>query len=159
VPGIIQQDILGLQVTIDDIEPVKMFQRAKQLGGIEPAPVLIKLSFPLQMVEEFSAIHETHHEVQFVGGLEGKFEGDDEWVVHQSENGPLGKDVCNLSGSRGDVGLADSLESVYPLSVFLPHLHHLSKRTLADHLEEIESIDREGHVPGWLEINLEVEGT
>lgn len=159
VPGIIQQDILRLQVTINNIEPVKMFQRAKQLGGVEPAPVLVKLSFPLQMVEEFSAIHETHHKVQFVGGLEGKLKGDDEWVVHQSENGALGKDVCDLSGSRGDIGLSDRLKSIYPLSVFLPHLHDLSKRTLADHFEEIESIDREGHVPGRLEIDLEVEGT
>ena len=157
--GIIQQDILGFQVTINDIEPVKMFQRAKQLGGVEPAPVLVKLSFPLQMVEEFSAIHETHHEVQLVGGLEGEFKGDDEWIVHQSENGPLGKDVCNLSGARGDVGFPDRLESVYPLSVFFPHLHHLSKRTLADHFKEIESIDCEGHVSGWLEIDLEVERT
>ena len=159
MPGIIQQDILGFQVTINDIKPVKMFQRAKQLGGVEPAPVLVKLSFPLQVVEEFSAIHETHHEVQFVRGLEGKFKGDNERVVHQSENGPLGKNMCNLSGSRGNVGFSDRLESVYPLSVFLPHLHHLSKRTLADHFEEIKGIDREGHVPGWLEIDLEVEGT
>ena len=159
MPSIIQQDVLGLQVTINDIEAVKMFQRAKQLGGVEPAPVLVELSFPLQVVEELAAVHETHHEVQFVGSLEGEFEGDDERVVHQSENGPLGKDVSDLSGSRGDVGFSDRLESVYPLSVLLPHLHHLSKRTLADDFEKIESVDREGHVPGWLEIDLEVEGT
>ena len=159
MPGIIQEDILGFQVTINDIKPVKMFQRAKQLRGVEPAPVFVKLPFPLQMVEEFSAVHETHHEVQFIGGLERKFKGDDEWVIHQSENGPLGKDVRNLSRSRGNVGLSDRLESVYPLSVFFPHLHHLSKRTLADHFEEIESIDCEGHVPGRLEIDLEMEGT
>jgi len=111
------------------------------------------------MVEEFSAIDETHDEVQFVGGLEGKFEGDDEWVVDEGENGALGKDVSNLSGSRGDVGFSNGLESVYPLSVFLPDLHHFSKRTLADDFEKIESIDCEGHIPGRLEIDLEVEGT
>lgn len=110
------------------------------------------------MVEELSAVHETHHEIQFVGGLEGEFEGNDERVVHESEDGPFGKDVCDLSGSRGDVGLSDRLESIYPLGVFLPHLHHLSKRTLADDFEKIESIDREGDAPGRLEINLEVEG-
>ena len=159
MPGIIQQDILRFQVAIDDVEPVKVFQRAKQLRGVEPAPILIELAFPLQMVEEFSAIHETHHEVQFVGGLEGEFERDDEWVVHQGENGPFSENVGNLSGPRGDVCFPDGFESVYPLGVFLPHLHHLPKRTLADHFEKIESIDREGHVPGWLEINLEVEGT
>jgi len=159
VPGVIQQNILGLQVAIDDIEPVEMFQRAKQLRGIEPAPVFVELSFPLQMIEELSTIYETHDEVQFVGGLEGEFEGDDEWVVHQGENGPLSKDMSNLSGSRGDVGFSDRLESVYPLGVFFPHLHHLSKRALANHFEKIESLDREGHVPGWLEIDLEVEGT
>jgi len=82
MPGVVQQDILGLQVTIDDIESMKMFQRAEQLRGVEPAPVFIELSFPLQMVEELSTIHETHDEVQFVGGLEGEFEGDDEWIVH-----------------------------------------------------------------------------
>jgi len=159
VPGIVQQDILGFQVAIDNIEPVKMFQRAKQLRGIEPAPVLIKLSFPLQMVEQLSAVHKAHHEVQFVRGLEGEFEGDNEWIVHQSENCPLGEDVGNLSGSGGDVGLSDRLEGVYPLSVFFPYLHYLSERTLADHFEEIEGLDRERHFPGWLEIDLEVEGT
>ena len=136
-----------------------MFQSAQQLGGIEPAPVLVELSFPLQMVEQLSTIHETHHEVQFVRGLEGEFEGDDERVVHQGENGPFSKDVSNLSGPRGDVGFSDRLESVYPLSVFLPDLHHLSKRTLADHFEKIKGIDREGDIPGWLEVNLEMERT
>ena len=136
-----------------------MFQCAKQLRGIEPASILIELPFSLEVVEEFSAVHEAHHEVQFVRGLEGELERDDEWVVYQGENCSLRKDVGNLSGPRGDVGFSDRLESVYPLSVFLPHLHHLSKRTLADNLEKIESIDCEGHVPGWLEINLEVEGT
>lgn len=159
MPGIIQQDVLGLQVTINDIEPVKVFQCAKQLRGVKPASVFIEFAFPLQMVEELSTVHETHHEVQFVGGLEGKFEGDDEWVVDQSENGALREDVSNLSGSRGDVGFSDRLESVYPLSVLLPHLHHFSKRTLADHFEKVEGVDGEGHIPGRLEIDLEVEGT
>lgn len=111
------------------------------------------------MVEQLSAIHKTHDEVQFVRGLEGEFKRDDERVVHQGENGPLSEDVGNLSGPGSDVGFSDGLESVYPLSVFLPNLHHLSERALSDHLEKIESIDREGHVPGWLEIDLEVEGT
>ena len=159
MPGIIQQDVLGFQVTIDNIEPVKMFQCAKQLRGVEPASILIELPFPLEVVEEFSTVHEAHHEVQFVRGLEGEFERYDEWVVYQGENGSLSKDVGDLSGPRGDIGFSDRLESVYPLGVFLPHLHHLSKRTLADNFEKIESIDGEGHVPGWLEINLEVERT
>jgi len=159
VAGIIQQDILWFQVTIDDIEPVKMLQCAKQLRGVEPASIFIEFPFPLEVVEEFSAVHEAHHEVQFVRGLEGEFEWYDEWVVYQGENGSLSKDVSNLSGPRGDVGFPDGFEGVYPLSVFLPHLHHLSKRTLADNLEKIESIDCEWHVPGRLEINLEVEGT
>src|SRR5882757_2488917 len=146
VASIIQEDILGLQVTIDDVEPVQMFQRTEQLGGVEPAPVLIELSFPLQVIEQLSAVHKAHHEVQFVWGLERKFEGDDERVVHQSENGPLGKDMGNLSGARGDVGFSDRLESVYPLSVFLADLHYLTERTLADHFEKIESIYGEGHV-------------
>ena len=135
MPSIVQQDVLGLQVTINDIEAVKMFQRAKQLCGIEPAPVLVELSFPLQVVEELPAVHETHHEVQFVGGLEGEFEGDDEWVVHQSENGPLSKDVSDLSGSRGDVGFSDRLESIDTLRVLFANLHDLSERTFPDHFE------------------------
>ena len=159
MPGIIQQDIFGFQVTIDNIEPVKMFQCTKQLRGVEPASIFVELPFPLQVVEKFSTVHEAHNEVQFVRGLEGEFEWDDERVVHQGENGPLSEDVGDFSGPRGYVGFSDRLESVYPLGVFLPHLHHLSKRSLADHFEKIESIDREGYVPGRFEINLEVEGT
>lgn len=111
------------------------------------------------MVEQLSTIHETHYEVQFIGSLKGEFEGDDERIVHQGEDGSLSKDVSNLSGSRGDVGLSDRFESIHPLGVFLPHLHHFSEGTLSDHRQEIERIDREGHVPGRFEIYFEVEGS
>lgn len=67
--------------------------------------------------------------------------------------------MSDLSRSRGDVGFADRLESVYTLGVFLPDLHHLPKGTLANHFEKIESINGKRNVPGRFEIDLEVEGT
>lgn len=41
---------------IDNVEPMKMLQRAEKLSRVETATVLIELAFALQMVEQFTAI-------------------------------------------------------------------------------------------------------
>ena len=63
----------------------------------------------------------------------------------------------DLARARRDVRLADRLERVYALRVLLADLHHLAERALADHLEQVELLDREPLVPQRLEVDLEVE--
>ena len=74
----------------------------KQLGGIEPTPILVELSFGLQMVEKFASVHCTvivsirelekirnerqtkrHHKVQLVWVLERELERDDKGIIHE----------------------------------------------------------------------------
>jgi hypothetical protein len=76
--------------------------------------------------------------------LEREFEGDDEWVVNQSQNGSLGEDMSDLARSTCYVGFPDRLESVDTLCVLFANLHDLSEGTFSDHFEQVERVDREG---------------
>jgi hypothetical protein len=76
--------------------------------------------------------------------LEREFEGDDEWVVDQSQDGSLGEDMSDLPRSTRYVGFPDRLESVDTLRVLFANLHDLSEGTLPDHFEQVERVDGQG---------------
>lgn len=78
---IIQQDILRLQISVNNLKPMQTLQRAQQFSGIESGAIDIKALFLLQVVEQFAAIDECEDQVKLFGGLEGEFEWDDERVV------------------------------------------------------------------------------
>jgi hypothetical protein len=82
--------------------------------------------------------------------LEREFEGDDEWVVNQSQDGSLGEDMSDLARSTCYVGFPDRLESVDTLRVFFANLHDLSEGTFPDHFEQVERVDRQGLMPSRL---------
>jgi hypothetical protein len=82
--------------------------------------------------------------------LEREFEGDDEWVVDQSQNGSLGEDMSDLAGSTCYVGFPDRLESVDTLRVLFANLHDLSKGAFSDHFEQVERVDCQGLMPSRL---------
>lgn len=48
----VQQDVLGLQVPVDDVERVQVAQRARDLGGVETRPWLQEAALTLEVVEE-----------------------------------------------------------------------------------------------------------
>lgn len=48
----VQQDVLGLQVPVDDVERVQVAQRARDLGGVETRPRLQEAALALEVVEE-----------------------------------------------------------------------------------------------------------
>lgn len=48
----VQQDVLGLQVPVDDVERVQVAQRASDLGGVETSPRLQEAALTLEVVEE-----------------------------------------------------------------------------------------------------------
>ena len=167
---------LGRDAPVDDVEHVQVLERAEELGGVEPAPVLVELALALEVVEQLSAVHcvdhqrqshkdgagarrtEGHDEVELVRVLERELEGDDERVVHEREHGALREDVRDLARARGDVRLADRLERVHALGVLLADLHDLAEGALADDLEQVEGLDRERLVARGLEGDREVEG-
>ena len=76
------KDVLGLQVSastrqrnsghaghedggapVDDVEPVEVLKRTKQLGRVEPTPALVELALTLQVVEELSSVDCNHQSV------------------------------------------------------------------------------------------------
>ncbi len=60
------------------------------------------------MMEQFATVDECQYEVEFLRGLEGEFEGDDEGAVDLGQDGPFGQSVSDF-GARDDVGFADGL--------------------------------------------------
>jgi hypothetical protein len=54
--------------------------------------------------------------------------------------------------------LANCLERVHPLRVFLSNLHHFPKAAFPDHLEKVECLNRKRFIAKLLEVNFEVEG-
>jgi hypothetical protein len=66
----------------------------------------------------------------------------------------------DFARSRGNVRLADRLESVDTVSVLLPNLHDLAEGALSDDLEKLERVDRQGiGSTGRLKLDVEVKGT
>lgn len=65
--GVIKKDILGLEITVDDLEPMQAFERTQQLRSIEPSTVDVEALFSLQVVEQLSAVHKCQNEVKLLG--------------------------------------------------------------------------------------------
>lgn len=63
----------------------------------------------------------------------------------------------DLARPRRNVRFPDGLQRVYALCVLLPDLHHLSKRALPNHLEQVELLDCKRLVLHRLEVDLEME--
>jgi hypothetical protein len=124
VTRVVQQNILRLEITVDHIESVQVFQCKKEFRRIESRSGLVELALSLEVVEEFSAIHKCQHEVEFLSRLERKFEGYDERAVDLGEYGALGERVCDFA-ARHDVRFAEGLERVDTECVALADLHDL----------------------------------
>lgn len=54
VPLRIQQNVLGLQVSVHDVQRVQVPQSARDLRGVEPRARLQKTSLPLQVIKQLS---------------------------------------------------------------------------------------------------------
>lgn len=54
----VQQDVLWLQVSVDDVEGVQVTQSAGDFRRVKPGPGFEKAAFPLQVVEQLQT--ETH---------------------------------------------------------------------------------------------------
>lgn len=100
-----------------------------------------------------------HDQVQLIWVLERKLQGHDKGVVDQGKDSSLGQNVGDLTGTRRDVCLADSLESIDSLSILLADLHNLSEATLANDLEQIKGFNSQSLVSERLVVNFEMEGS
>lgn len=65
----IQQDVIQLQITIDDLPRVEKLQCAYDLAGVEPGARLIETLHLLDMEHEVAAVQILHHEEEvFLNG-------------------------------------------------------------------------------------------
>lgn len=118
VTCVIQQDVLGLEIAVDDVEAMKTLKRTQQLGCVEPGSIDVEALLFLQVVEKLSSVDKSKHEVELLGRLEGKLQRHDEGVVDLGQDGSLGECVSDF-GPRDDMGLSDGLEGVYPTCILL----------------------------------------
>lgn len=119
VPRVVEQNVLGLQVAVDDVESMQAFQSAKQFRRVKSRPIDVKSLLSLKMMEEFATIDESENEVKLFRRLEGKLERNDEGIVDLSKNRAFGQSVCDF-GSRDNMGLADGFESIDSMRVSFP---------------------------------------
>lgn len=126
VADVVDEDVFGLEVAVDDVELVQVLERAEQLGGVEPAALLVEAALTLEVVEELATVDERQAQVQLLGTLKRELERDDERVVDLGQHRSLGERVRHLA-ARDNVRLAESLERVDPTSVLLANLHDLAK--------------------------------
>jgi hypothetical protein len=96
VTSVIDQNVFGLQITIDNLEAVQALQSAEQFRCVEARSVDIKSLLPLKVMEELSTVHKGQHQVQLLGRLERELEGHDEWIVDLRKHGSFGKRVGNF---------------------------------------------------------------
>ena len=66
VSSVIQENVLGLQISVDDLKSMQALESAEQLCGVEAGSVNIESLFSLQMVEQLSSVHKCEDEVQLL---------------------------------------------------------------------------------------------
>lgn len=109
VASVVEENVFGFEVSVDDVEAVQVFEGAEELSGVEAGAVLAEAAFTLEVVEELTAVDKGEAEVELFGVLEAEFERDNERVVDLAEDGALCEGVGDFR-ARHDVGFPDGLE-------------------------------------------------
>ena len=79
--SVIKENVLRLQITINDIEPMETFESTQELGGIETCPIDIEPLLFLQVVEQLATIDKCKYEVELFGRLEGELQRNNEGII------------------------------------------------------------------------------
>ena len=58
MPCVVQKNVLGLQIPVDNIKLMQVLQREKQLRAVEAAPLFVETLLALQVVEQFTTVDE-----------------------------------------------------------------------------------------------------
>lgn len=64
--AVVEKDVLGLEVTINNLESVQTFQGTEQLCGVETRAVDIETLFSLKMMEQLTTVDESQDKVQLL---------------------------------------------------------------------------------------------
>ena len=135
-----------MNVPVDNVVFVEMLQCKNQLGDIEPCPVLAESSLFLQMPEKLSTTFVVGDKVQFLLGLERKFESYQERTFQTSLQDLSFSDSVRDFLLGDDFPLGQNLHGVNTTSVLLSNLEDSTESTSSDELEILEV--------GWLEVGF-----
>lgn len=134
----VHENVLRLEVPVDDLVLVEVFQSQHYLGAVEDGPDLRELGGLPDVEEQFAPLHEVHDHVEFPLGLEGAVQLDDVGVVvHVFQDLSLGLGVQDLLLLL-DVVLDEHLDGVEGLVGLLLHQVDLPEGPLADQVQNVE---------------------
>ena len=142
VAVVVEQDVLGLEVAVHDVERVQVPDGADNLRDVKPRERGVEETLAVQPEEQVPAVDEVHDEVQLLRGLERVSQRDDEGVVDDGEDVSLRFHVVRLLALDDDL-LLHHFHGVHGPGVLLAHLEHLAERTLSHEAEHLEIIRRE----------------
>jgi hypothetical protein len=64
--SVVEKDVLGLQVTVNDVETVQTLQSTQKFGCVESSTINVESLLLLQMVEKLTAVDESQDEVELL---------------------------------------------------------------------------------------------
>lgn len=107
VAFIIDENVLWLEITVDDVLRVKVLEHECNLGAIKHSMLSVKLSFSSQIGKQLTASNVLHQEIQVAAVLGESLQAHQKWMVNVSENSILRDAVINLA-QLDDIGLLET---------------------------------------------------
>lgn len=93
---LVDEDVVGLEVSVDKVDPVHRLNAEDGLGNVKPALVFGKDVFAHEQRHEIAAGQEVHDEVEILVVLETKFEVHNPVVLGFDEHFSFSLDVVHL---------------------------------------------------------------
>mmetsp|Transcript_58317 Transcript_58317/g.190191 ORF Transcript_58317/g.190191 Transcript_58317/m.190191 type:complete len:217 (+) Transcript_58317:706-1356(+) len=139
VPLLIQNDILGLEISEDDPPLVQMAERQQYFGCVHVGDRVLQVLLAADELLQISSRAELEHHHQAARGLESVMQRDDVWMVD------VGKDVALRQGvplqvSLLDLALLQDLHGVEVCGGPVLDFVDLSERAFAQHHNHLEGI-------------------
>ena len=136
---LIEQDILRLQVSVEDVWLVQVAKSQCNLSSIELSLLFTESLFFWQVFEEFASLNEVHNEVDSVRLLEHIVHANDEWVIHLVQN-----QFLNLQTVDGlvldDHVFSDTFHGVEFATDLALHQIHFAKGASANDRNKLEVV-------------------
>mmetsp|Transcript_10300 Transcript_10300/g.23534 ORF Transcript_10300/g.23534 Transcript_10300/m.23534 type:complete len:208 (-) Transcript_10300:615-1238(-) len=118
VTFVVEEDVFGLEVPVDDVHLVKILERQDDFCCIESSPWLRKVLLSCYVREKLPSVDKVHDETQPVCSLEGIVQLNDERMVYHLKNSPFsfgGLNKPSLVNGLVDVDDASKVLSVLQL--------------------------------------------
>lgn len=127
----VEQQVLGLQVTVDDVVRVQVVQGQGDLGGVELGDGVGEALGLAQQTKQLAALDKVHDHVQVLAVLEGAPQGDEEGVLDLLQHAALVVGVLDLL-HLDDLRLLEHLDGVEALVVLGLHEMHAPEAARAE---------------------------